>query len=213
MQLTIDIVSDLICPWCFIGKRRLEKALADFPTQLAPKITWKPFQLNPDMPKDGMNRRAYREAKFGSWEASQRLDARVAEAGAGEGIEFSFDNTERTPNTLDAHRLIWLAQRRNVQDSIVERLFKDYFVRGKDIGRGDILLSAGVGCGLDEKDVAGFLESADGLAEITDEEQTMRRLGITSVPNFILNSEFSVSGAQEPRVFISAITQVLSYKG
>src|ERR1700687_5585008 len=117
--LTIDIVSDVICPWCFIGKRRLEKALKLLCNPPGVKVNWKPFQLNPQMPAEGIERRAYRIGKFGSWEQSQARDAQVAAAGAEEGITFAFERMTRTPNTLDAHRVIWLAGQRGVQDAVV----------------------------------------------------------------------------------------------
>lgn len=118
-MLTVDVISDVICPWCFIGKRRLEKALKGQPCS----VRWHPFQLNPEMPREGIERKSYRIRKFGSWERSQELDARVAAAGRGEGIAFDFNRMARTPNTLDAHRIIWLAGERGVQDAAVEALF------------------------------------------------------------------------------------------
>ena len=116
MILAVDVISDVICPWCFIGKRRLEKAIAA--QQQEVRVRWLPFQLNPAMCKEGISRREYRTKKFGSWERSLELDARVIEVGKAEGIEFAFDRIERTPNTLDAHRLIWLAERHGVQDAV-----------------------------------------------------------------------------------------------
>ena len=128
----------MICPWCYIGKRRLEKAIAAHggPVQ----VRWLPFQLNPTMPKEGISRREYRTKKFGSWERSQELDAKVAAAGKAEGIHFAFDQIERTPNTLDAHRLIWLADKEGVQDAVVEALFRAYFTDGRDISNRQTLL-------------------------------------------------------------------------
>ena len=116
MTTTIDVISDVICPWCYIGKRRLEKAVALAGGDV--RVRWHPFQLNPQMPKEGMNRKEYRTAKFGSWERSRSLDAQVAAAGAAEGLTFAHDQMERTPNTLDAHRLVWLADTLGVQDAV-----------------------------------------------------------------------------------------------
>src|SRR5262245_61026807 len=131
MALLVDVISDVICPWCYIGKRRLEKAVAavDGPV----KVRWLPFQLNPAMPKEGVSRREYRTRKFGSWERSLELDARVVAVGEAEGIRFAFDRIERTPNTLDAHRLIGLAEKQGVQGAVVEALFRAYFTEGRDI--------------------------------------------------------------------------------
>src|SRR6187200_3759218 len=138
MNLSVEVISDVICPWCFIGKRRLEKAIAMHDG--AVEVRWLPFQLNPSMPKEGISRREYRTKKFGSWERSMELDARVIAVGKEEGIDFSFDRIERTPNTLDAHRLIWLADKEGVQDAVVESLFQAYFIKGKDIGGRQVLI-------------------------------------------------------------------------
>ena len=119
MTISVDVISDVICPWCYIGKHRLEKAVATLAQPV--KVRWLPFQLNPTMPKEGISRRDYRIKKFGSWERSLELDSQVAAAGRAEGIDFAFDKMERTPNTLDAHRLIWLADKQDVQNAVVER--------------------------------------------------------------------------------------------
>ncbi len=128
MTLNIDVYSDVICPWCFVGKHRLEKALAAVKDRFEARVTWHPFELNPDMPKEGLNRKEYRSAKFGSWEKSLALDEQVKQAGAGEGIVFRHDLMERTPNTFDAHKLILLAGREGFQDKVVDAVFHAYFV-------------------------------------------------------------------------------------
>lgn len=138
--LPIDIVSDVICPWCWIGKRRLEKALKMLGDPAGVTVNWKPFQLNPQMPPQGIDRRAYRTAKFGSWERSLELDAQVAAAGAEEGLAFNLEKMARTPNTLDAHRLIGLAGKLGVQDAVVERLFRGYFEEGLDLNDRAVLV-------------------------------------------------------------------------
>jgi 2-hydroxychromene-2-carboxylate isomerase len=127
---TIEVVSDVICPWCFVGKRRLEQAIGLFGGEDEIRVRWLPFQLNPDMPPEGMDRREYRTAKFGNWERSLTLDAQITDAGKQDGISFNFTRAKRTPNTLDAHRLIWLADKWGVQDAVVEALFRGYFVEG-----------------------------------------------------------------------------------
>src|SRR4029077_5091722 len=138
----IQVVSDLICPWCYIGKRRLQKAL-DLLGRNDVAIHWTAFQLNPHAPREGWNRREYRIAKFGSAEVSARLESRVVDAGAQEGIHFQFDRIERTPNTFDAHRLIWLAARESLQDAVVENLFHAYFIEGRNVGDHDVLRDVG----------------------------------------------------------------------
>src|SRR5262249_49350365 len=140
MLLRIDVISDVICPWCFIGKRRLETALAALDGSHEVGVRWLPFQLNPTMPKEGISRKEYRTRKFGSWERSLELDAKVIAVGETEGICFAFDRIERTPNTLDSHRLIWLAEREGIQDTVVEALFQAYFTEGQDLSNRQALL-------------------------------------------------------------------------
>jgi predicted DsbA family dithiol-disulfide isomerase len=191
----LTIVSDVICPWCFVAKKNLEKALelAEFPV----KITWRPFELNPGMPRTGMSRRGYRSKKFGSWEQSQHLDAQVAEAAKLAGITFRHDLIERTPNTFAAHRLIWLAGEEGVQDDVVEALFRAYFVEGRDVGDTRVLAEIAKQAGLTESVVAAFLESA-GTDEVRRESETARVSGISGVPTFILDGEALFSGAMKP---------------
>jgi predicted DsbA family dithiol-disulfide isomerase len=207
-MLTVDVISDVICPWCYIGKRRLEKAVAARAGRHEVRVRWHPFELNPQMPKDGMDRRAYRTAKFGSWERSQALDAQVATAGAREGLAFAFDKMRRTPNTLEAHRLIRLAGREGVQDAVVEALFKAYFTEGRDISDRQTLLDVVAAAGLDRGSAAAELDADESLAAIRAEEEQAHRLGVQGVPFFIVNGEVGLSGAQEPRVFLDAFEQV-----
>ena len=129
MIITVDVISDVICPWCYIGKRRLEKAITALDGKHEVRVHWLPFQLNPDMPREGVSRKEYRIKKFGSWERSQELDAKLIAVGEIEGIHFAFDRMERTPNTLDAHRLIWLADQNRCQDAIMEALFRNLLGR------------------------------------------------------------------------------------
>ena len=149
MGWDVDVTSDVICPWCYIGKRRLERAVRELGGRHEVRVRWHPFQLNPTMPAGGMDRRAYRTAKFGSWERSQALDAQVAAAGEAEGIAFAFDRIGRTPNTLDAHRLIALAGEQGVQDAVVEAFFRGYFTEGRDLGDRGTILDLALQAGLD----------------------------------------------------------------
>jgi predicted DsbA family dithiol-disulfide isomerase len=162
MALEISVISDVICPWCFIGKRRLEKAAAAVEGRHEVRVRWLPFQLNPTMPKDGISRREYRTRKFGSWERSLELDAKVVEAGKSEGIHFAFDRIERTPNTFDAHRLIWLADREGVQGAVVEALFRAYFAEGRDIGNRQALIDVAADAGLDRHQAEAVLAAMTG---------------------------------------------------
>jgi predicted DsbA family dithiol-disulfide isomerase len=209
--LTIEVISDVICPWCFIGKRRLEKALSLLKNPTSVKVMWKPFQLNPQMPARGIERRAYRMAKFGSWEQSLALDAKVAEAGKGEGIDFAFDRMSRTPNTLDAHRLIWLAQEVGVQDAVVETLFRAYFLDGLDLNDRSTLLALAVQSGITAPEAERLLAGDEGRAEVLKEEAQYKSLGVSGVPSFFFNGEFAFSGAVDGSLLADAIRQVLPF--
>jgi predicted DsbA family dithiol-disulfide isomerase len=202
-MLTIDVISDVICPWCFIGKRRLEKALNGRPAD----VRWHPFQLNPDMPREGIERKTYRIRKFGSWERSQELDAQVAAAGRGEGIAFNFDRMARTPNTLDAHRVIWLAGERGVQDAVVEALFLAYFTDGRDLSDRAALVDVADGAGLCRAEVDELLAGDKGLDVVRAGEEQAHRLGVSGVPFFIVNGRVALSGAQPPELLRQAFEQ------
>jgi predicted DsbA family dithiol-disulfide isomerase len=204
-MLAIDVYSDVICPWCFVGKRRLEKGLV-----LAGKyaaVRWHPFELNPDMPREGMERRAYRVKKFGSWERSLELDAQVGRAFAGEGLAFNPDGMARTPNTFDTHRVIWLAGEGGVQDAVVEALFRAYFTDGRDLSDRATLAAVAGGSGLDPGEVNELLSGGRGAAEVRGWEQRGQRLGISGVPFFVVNGRVALSGAQPPELFRQAFEQ------
>ncbi len=207
MNLTVEVISDVICPWCFVGKRRLEKAIARLQGQHEVQVRWLPFQLNPTMPKEGISRREYRTTKFGSWERSLELDAHVAEVGKTEGIHFAFDRIERTPNTLDAHRLIWLADQHGCQDAVVEALFLAYFSDGRDIGNRQTLIEIGREASLEHHTVASTLNSDDGTESIKEAGELPQRHRVKSVPFFVINDEITLSGAQQPETFLDAFNQ------
>jgi len=207
MALRIEIVSDVICPWCYIGKRRLEKALALVGDGEVPEITWLPFQLNPDMPQGGMPRAEYRRAKFGSLERGRQLDARVVAEGAGEGIAFAFDRIERTPNTFAAHQLIDLAQEKGVGDVVVDALFRAYFEEARDTGDPAVLLEVAEGAGLARAEVEARWADAGEARRVAQLEEDMKRLGIQGVPTFIVDRRFGVSGAQPPEALAAAIRE------
>jgi predicted DsbA family dithiol-disulfide isomerase len=198
--MIIDIVSDAICPWCYIGKRRLEKALAIAP-QSDLQIGWRPFQLNPDMPADGMDRQEYLRLKFGDRAGGNMYQA-VEEAGRGEDIPFAFERIKRTPNTILAHRLIRYAQREGRQDEAVETLFKAYFTEGANIGEIDTLAGLARAMQLDPAAVRAFLESDADADTIRSEDAFARQIGIQGVPCFIIERKYAVSGAQPPEAFL-----------
>ena len=200
----IDIYSDVVCPWCYVGKRRLERALSQVATSRT-QVTWRPFQLNPAMPKEGMDRSAYLEAKFGSLDAFNRLEEQVCAAGTSERISFAFDRIQKTPNTFLAHRLIWFAGQQGLQDAIVEALFKGYFEEGADIGAASVLTGIAASAGLD---AGGFLASEHGVAEVKTEETAAHRLGIRAVPYFVLNNRYGISGAQPVEIFLGAMENI-----
>ena len=209
MKLVVDVISDVICPWCYIGKRRLEKAIAALDGQHDVQVHWHPFQLNPMMPKEGISRKEYRTRKFGSWERSLELDAKVIAVGKAEGIQFAFDKIERTPNTVDAHRLIWLAGQNGCQDAVVEALFVAYFTEGKDIGNRQTLVNVTAEAGLECQVAESMLGSDEGMDVIEKAGKLSQRHGVTGVPFFIINNAITLSGAQEPDTFLEAFRQAV----
>ncbi len=206
-HVDITVISDAICPWCFIGKRHLDLALAELPEDIRVSVAWHPFELNPDMPAGGLSRRDYRTAKFGSWERSQALDAQVEAAAARAGLEIHHERMTRTPNTFDAHRLIWLAGEHGVQSAVVAALFRCYFVEGEDIGNSTILAKAAREGGLADIDISAFLASDQGRSEVQAGLDEARRLGVSGVPTFIINNSIGLSGAQPPEALRQAIIE------
>jgi predicted DsbA family dithiol-disulfide isomerase len=193
----LEIVSDVICPWCYVGKRRLAQALArlgDFPLD----IRWRPYELNPTMPRAGMSRRGYCERKFGSLEQANQLYGRVVEAARADGLALNVERMTRTPNTRTAHRLIEFAAQHARQDAVVDGLFAAYFVDGQDVGDHAVLVAVAAAAGLDREAVAALLASAHGDAEIEAAEHAARELGVSGVPAFVYNGHLLFSGAQSP---------------
>jgi len=192
----LAIYSDVICPWCFIGKRHLDRALALLREEgLEPVVSWLPFQLNPHMPQQGLERAAYRAEKFGSTARGRELDEQVAQAGRVVDLRFRHDLMQRTPNTIQAHRLLALAARHRVQDAVVERLFAAYFCEGEDIGDTAVLVRQAANCGLDANMVQTFLEGDDDRANILAQDAAVRAAGLSGVPTFTLNGYVLFSGA------------------
>ena len=209
MPLTIDVVSDVVCPWCFIGKRRLEGALAlyakEHPGAPAPTVTWRPFQLNPGLPDEGMARDEYVRRKFGS--RGGAVYDRVSAVGREVGIAFRFDQIKRQPNTLAAHSLIELAEARGAQDAVVEAMFKAYFLDGLDMTDRANLIATAVGAGLDRTEAEAWLDSAQAREGAAAEDARAREIGIEGVPFFIFNSRIGVSGAHPSEALLEAMKQ------
>ena len=208
-RLSIDVVSDVVCPWCFIGKRRLEKALTLCP-DLDVEVNWRPFFLNPWVPPEGMSRTAYLEAKFGSVERYQQNMPRMVAAGAQEGIPFAFEKMQWQPNTLDCHRLLRWALEDNVQPALKERLMVLYFIDGADLRDAEVLVQAAVACGMNGESVRARLASDADKAEVTAEAQSASESGISGVPCFILGNAFAVSGAQDVETLANAMYRAVA---
>ena len=204
--LAVDVISDVVCPWCFIGKRRLEKAIAQAAVPLS--ISWRPYQLDPTIPPEGKDRRAYMEAKFGSAERIKEIHARVAAAGEGEGIPFAFDRIKVSPNTLDAHRLVRWASEAGRQGDIVEALFRAYFIEGRNVGDAAVLTDIAAAHGLDRDDIAARLASGEDREAVREEIEAAQRIGVTGVPTFILAGRYGLVGAQPAEEIASALKAI-----
>ena len=199
--MKIDIIVDTICPWCYVGKKRFERALSIRP-QLDLQIGWRAFQLNPRMPAEGMDRRDYVSEKFGGMDRARAVHGSLAKAGAEEGIDFNFSSIERTPNTIHSHRLVRHAAEHGLQTPIISAVFDAYFLDGKDIGEPDILADVAASAGLDREQTLAFLQSGLDTETIVAEDELARRLGVNGVPCFIVNRKYAVSGAQSAEVLV-----------
>lgn len=206
MQIQIDVTSDFICPWCYIGEKRLTHAIASLPAGIDVQLKWLSFELNPDMPPEGMDRRAYRSRKFGSWERSQAMDAQTVLSGKGDGAAFAYDAIKWTPNTFLAHRVSWLAQRAGKQRAFVEATLKGYFAQGRDIGSKDVLVEIAGEVGLDRDAVAAFLDSDEGAESVRAQERDTRQRAVQGVPHFDITGTV-IAGAQRPGVIRKAIIE------
>jgi predicted DsbA family dithiol-disulfide isomerase len=206
--MQIDFISDTVCPWCFIGKRRLGRAMALRPN-ISFDVRYRPYRLDPTVPKGGLERTAYLAAKFGKNGGIEEAQRVIAAEGAKEGIEFDFAAILRAPNTLDSHRLIRWAAMTGAQDEVVERLFAAYFENGEDIGDIRILSDIADVCGMDGSQVADMLESDQDLNLVEREDQLAREMGVTGVPAMIFNNKVAVSGAREPEVLTMVIDKAL----
>ena len=205
--MQIHIVADMICPWCYIGKRQFEQALAKRP-DLAPTVRWLPFQLNPDLPPEGMDRVEYLAGRFGA-EAVRQMDQQMTELAKSLGLEVHFDKIKKVPNTLAAHTLSRWADAEGLQQQVVEALFEANFVKGEDIGDIDVLCKIAQEVGMDPKVVRERLEQGADRDAVNQEDQMIRGMGVQGVPCTIIDRKFVVSGAQGAEVFGQALDRAL----
>jgi predicted DsbA family dithiol-disulfide isomerase len=211
--ITVDVVSDVVCPWCFIGQKRLDKAVAAA-SDVDVHINWRPFQLDPTIPREGKSRRDYMLGKFGSEERIREIHARIEPLGEAEGINFAFDAIKIAPNTLDAHRLIrWAgALGEDVQNRLVRRLFQINFEEGRNLGDHAVLIAAAREAGMDVSVVETLLPTDADVEAVQHEIATASRMGITGVPCFLIEGKYAVMGAQSAETLADAIRQVASAK-
>ncbi len=208
MMLTIDLYSDVVCPWCWIGKRRLERVLAEFPA-VTTAITWRPYQLRPDMPAGGEDWQQVIATKFGGAERAGPMFERVAEAGREEGITFAFDRITRAPNTLDAHRVLQLADAEGRSWPLAEALYQAYFTDGQDVSDRALLETLAVAVGCDGAAIRALLAGAAGIDAVHASQQEAAALGVTGVPFTVLDGRLAISGAQPDTLYRRAIAQAL----
>ncbi len=207
-KITIDVVSDVVCPWCYIGKRRLEKALEVLKDEFEFEVNYLPFELNPDMPNEGRNQKEYLTEKFGGEDRYQQLTQNVTQVAAEEGLAFDYTQQQRSPNTRDAHRLIWLAKAEGIQAEVKEALLKAYFENGIDLTKKENLLEVTSKAGLNKEKAEKLLGSEKGLVEVEYLEQLNYQRGVTGVPFYIVNGKYGISGAQPSSSFVSAFRDI-----
>lgn len=208
MTVKLDILSDPICPWCYIGKAHLDKALAQMPNHPF-AIEWHPFQLNPDMPAKGMDRREYLETKFGGQDGAVKAYAPVVEHAQQAGLTINFEAMKRTPNTLDAHRLIHWAGIEDKQTQAVDALFQAYFVDARDIGDSEVLGDIADSIGMDAAIVQKLLSTDNDIDDIKARDAHSREMGVSSVPTFIVDNKHAVPGAQPPELWLKVIAEIM----
>jgi predicted DsbA family dithiol-disulfide isomerase len=208
-MIKLDIFSDTICPWCYIGKKRLDRAIKKFNTEEF-NITWRPFQLNPNMQADGMDRTEYLVSKFGSEDAAKTIYDNIFEEGEKENILFQFDDIKITPNSFNSHRLLALAYQKKIQNKMIEDIFQSYFIRGEDIGDPTVLLDIAIKHNIDEDEFKNYLMDKENIEPLANEEIQAKNMGINSVPTFIVNQQIVINGAQSVDNFELIFTKLLS---
>ena len=210
--MQIDFISDTICPWCFIGKRRLARAMAMRP-DIVFDVRYRPYRLDASVPREGVDRALYLAARFGADGKLEEAHRAIAAEGVKEGIDFAWSAIRKTPNTVDSHRLIRWAEAQGIQDEIVERLFVAYFENGEDIGDIRVLADIADLCGMDGAQTADLLESDTDIDRVEREDQLAREMGVTGVPSMIFGSKIAVSGAREPEILATVIDKALGMVG
>ena len=208
-QLKIDIVSDVVCPWCAIGYKKLSKAMEDLNEEILFEVNWKPYELHPEIPTEGFNKEEYYKIKFGNSNGSRDRFNHFTEEGKKAGLEFNFDKSKNLPNTFLAHRLLWFSRSKDMQDVIAEALFHAYFTEGRDIGSIHELISISTENGLQKSEIEDFLKTDIGSDEILREELRAKEMKIFSVPTYIFNKKYLLVGGQEADTFKSYMKKVI----
>ena len=207
--LKIEIVSDIVCPWCVIGFKNLEKAMSELKSEMQFDIKWRPYELHPEIPEKGYDKELYMEQKFGNGTGRKDFFDELVKIGKELNFDFNSHKTQRLPNTFLAHRLIWFAEDKGSQTQLSEALFKAYFTDGKDIGSKSILVELAEEVGLDKADVKNFLDSKDGGQEVADLEMNTMERSIGAVPTYIINDQYLIQGGQEPETFAAFLKKIL----
>lgn len=208
IRIKVEVVSDVVCPWCFIGKRRMEKAIAALGSDYEFTVSFSPFELNPNMPREGRNQKEYLAAKFGDEARYEQITQHVTGVAAEEGLHFDFANQHVSPNTFNAHRLIWLAAKEGVQPAVKEALMSAYFEKGIDLSQHENLVEVAASAGLHRTKAMALLNSEEGVAEVRQAQQRNYQRKISGVPFFIINDQYGLSGAQPTQVFVQAFTEI-----
>ena len=208
-QLKIDIVSDVVCPWCAIGYKKLSEAMTQMNEEVSFIVNWKPYELHPEIPAEGFDKKEYYKIKFGESSGSNDRFNFISDEGKKVGIEFNFNKSKNLPNTFLAHRLLWLCRSKNIQDILAEALFYAYFTEGRDVGNKDVLIEIASENGLNREEIRKFFQTNIGYDEVLREENRAREMNIFSVPTYIFNKKYLLVGGQEPDTFVAYMKKVI----
>jgi len=208
-QLKIDIVSDIVCPWCAIGYKKLSEAMTQLDDEISFEVNWKPYELHPEIPEEGFDKKEYYKIKFGKSSGSNDRFNFISDEGKKVGLEFNFKKSKNLPNTFLAHRLLWLSRSKNIQDNLAEDLFYAYFTEGRDVGNKDVLIEIASENGLNREEIRKFFQTNIGYDEVLREENRAREMNIFSVPTYIFNKKYLLVGGQEPDTFVAYMKKVI----